>query len=385
MTYQRAFTNASRRFSLDSSESMFVQRKWMTSPSWTVRRPSPPPDTGGSLRPHHSQKQQLNRGGRCLYTASTTDAIPDYSKRVGFIGLGNMGLPMALNLHWDDVHVVAFDVVPTACEAAVRQGVTVASRASELLTEHRCGMIVTMLPGCQAVHATMTELWNDAPNDESLVVVDCSTVSPSTSRHWHEQWSQKGHVMLDAPVSGGVKGATDGTLTFMVGCHQAQDLDKARPYLQLMGQRVVACGNPGTGSATKLCNNLALAAQMIGVCEAMNLGEALGVDPVVLADVMNQSTAKCWSSEVNNPHPMVATAKSTNGVGPPASRDYEGGFATKLMLKDLGLAVAAADEANVAMPLTASSKELYRLVHAHGLGTKDFGVMLKFLKGSGPK
>jgi 3-hydroxyisobutyrate dehydrogenase len=166
----------------------------------------------------------------------------------------------------------------------------------------------------------------------------------------------------------------------MVGCQpDSHSLETVRPYLESMGHNVIPCGAPGTGSATKLCNNLALATQMIGVCEAMNLGEALGVDPAVLASVMDQSTAGCWSSRVNNPHPAVALAKG--GVSP-ASRDYGGGFAASLMLKDLGLAVAAAEDAGVAVPLTATSKELYRLVRAHKLGGKDFSVMLKFLRGS---
>lgn len=164
----------------------------------------------------------------------------------------------------------------------------------------------------------------------------------------------------------------------MVGCQpDSPFLETVRPYLERMGRNVIPCGAPGTGSATKLCNNLALATQMIGVCEAMNLGEALGVDPAVLASAMNQSTAGCWSSQVNNPHPAVALAKG----GGPASREYSGGFAASLMLKDLGLAVAAAEDAGVPMPLTATSKELYRLVRAHGWGDKDFSVMLKFLRG----
>ena len=120
---------------------------------------------------------------------------------------------------------------------------------------------------------------------------------------------------------------------------------------------------------------------MIGICEAMSLGEACGVDPVVLADVMNTSTAKCWSSEVCNPHPAVAKSKIANGVGPPASKDYEGGFGTKLMLKDLGLAVAAAEQAGVAVPLAAASKELYQMAANRGMGDKDFGVMFQFLTG----
>jgi 3-hydroxyisobutyrate dehydrogenase len=143
-----------------------------------------------------------------------------------------------------------------------------------------------------------------------------------------------------------------------------------------MGQRVIACGGPGAGAAVKLCNNLALAAQMVGICEAMNLGDALGVDPVILARVMNTSTAKSWSCEVNNPHPSVAVLSDS-----PASHNYEGGFGTRLMLKDLGLAVAAGSEAHVALPLGNVTKELYQLADARGLGNKDFGVMLQFLRG----
>ena len=205
------------------------------------------------------------------------------------------------------------------------------------------------------------------------------------------------------------QGAQDATLTFMVGAdnrHLAA-LEAVRPLFELMGKRVIHCGGPGmflnslhhlimflpeantwfsssigTGTATKLCNNLALAAQMIGVCEALNLGEALGVDPIVLANVMNTSTAKSWSTDVCIPHPDVAAnMKETTGVTPPAARNYEGGFGTSLMLKDLGLAVSAGAEAGVALPLGAVSKELYRMADLRGLGKKDFGVMLQFLKG----
>lgn len=298
--------------------------------------------------------------------------------RVGFVGLGNMGLPMSINLAKEDLSVLAFDVNPDSCTSASSHGVSIASSAGEI-AESDCQVIFTMLPGCDTVSSTMAEMLEAVKGPK--VVVDCSTVSPTTSREWHAKWTQAGHSMLDAPVSGGVKGATDGTLTFMVGTDHEHGMDKAQPYLDIMGQRSIYCGGAGAGAATKLCNNLALATQMIGICEAMNLGEALGVDPNVLADVMNISTAKCWSCEVNNPHPEVALAKTLHGVGPPAARDYAGGFGTRLMLKDLGLAVAAADSAGVAMPLTALSKELYRMVKAHGLGDKDFGVMLQFLKG----
>ena len=182
--------------------------------------------------------------------------------------------------------------------------------------------------------------------------------------------------MMDAPVSGGVKGATEGTLTFMAGS-DSSSLEMALPYLSRMGKAVIHCGGSGTGSATKLCNNLALAAQMAGICEAMNLGEALGVDPIVLADVMNSSTAKCWSCEVNNPNPDVAKVKGMTA----AAKNYEGGFASKLMLKDIGLAMEAAQDEGIAVPVGALAKELYRMIESRGMGEMDFGILLQFLKG----
>jgi len=330
--------------------------------------------------------------------------------RVGFVGLGNMGLPMALNLvkqqdasnsseeSVGEVSLLAYDTNPVACASLLDRGHGKVEMVASVvdLGAAGCDAVITMLPGCAAVDAVMGSIQegleqhsSKQTNNGSIAFIDCSTVSPTTSRRWHDIWVDKGHTMFDAPVSGGVKGATAGSLTFMVGCGTEAaapaSLDHlVRPLLELMGQRIVVCGGPGTGSATKLCNNLALSAQMVGICEALNLGEALNVDPVVLAEVMNTSTAACWSSQVNNPHPAVATEmKNSSGGdgGPPASRNYEGGFGAKLMLKDLGLAVSAAEESSVALPLTSTSKELYRLVTLRGLGDKDFGVMLEFLRG----
>jgi 3-hydroxyisobutyrate dehydrogenase len=291
--------------------------------------------------------------------------------RIGFVGLGNMGLPMCLNLalHQD---VVAFDLNKNALQEAAAGGAEPVE-SLEKVGASGCAVIFTMLPGCQAVDAVMPSLFASASTPS--IFVDCSTVSPSTSRKWHQEAINFNHTLVDAPVSGGVKGAQDATLTFMVGAtDDSTAFHQAQPLLELMGKRVISCGGPGTGAATKLCNNLALAAQMIGICEAMNLGEKLGVDPNTLAGVMNTSTAKCWSSEVNNPHPDVAD-------GTPASNDYRGGFGSKLMLKDLGLAVAAGEEAGVALPLGTTSKELYRLATLRGMGDQDFGVMMQFLKG----
>ncbi|GKY96857.1 hypothetical protein MPSEU_000644800 [Mayamaea pseudoterrestris] len=294
-----------------------------------------------------------------------------------------MGLPMAINLFNKHQDILVYDNFEGARERAAASGLNVAKSTEEIASSDY-EICFTMLPNDKAVHETMKELQNSAVNNSRncKIVVDCSTVSPLTSRHWNEQWKEHdGSVFIDAPVSGGVKGASDGTLTFMVGCEDGKFPDEARQCLELMGKRVAVCGGPGTGAATKLCNNLALAAQMIGICEAMSLGEALHVDPVVLADVMNTSTAKCWSSDVCNPHPAVAMKKRASGVESPAANDYEGGFGSKLMLKDLGLAVAAAEAAGVAVPLAAVSKELYQMANKRGLGDRDFGVMYQFLKG----
>lgn len=291
---------------------------------------------------------------------------------VGFVGLGNMGLPMSMNLA-KEATVLAFDTNKEAMTKAQAAGVHRANSIEDIGASD-CSVIFTMLPGCPAVdHVTPLLLENTT---SKVVFVDSSTVHPTTSRRWNDEMAAQGHARIDAPVSGGVKGAQDGTLTFMVGCQDPSALIKAQPYLDILGQRTIECGGPGAGAATKLCNNLALAAQMIGICEAMNLGESLGVDPVVLANVMNTSTAKCWSCEVNNPHPLAAQVK-----GSAAANDYQGGFGTKLMLKDLSLAVSAGTEAGVSLPLGATSKELYQMADAHGLGEKDFGVMLKFLRG----
>ncbi|CAB9525942.1 hydroxyisobutyrate dehydrogenase, mitochondrial [Seminavis robusta] len=301
---------------------------------------------------------------------------------VGFIGLGNMGLPMSINLataNDSKMDVIAFDANPTALNLAKEAGMRTASSVEEIGASN-CSVIITMLPGCQAVDAVTPMLLESCDPNASTLFVDCSTVHPSTSRRWNEELKEKGHTRMDAPVSGGVKGATDGTLTFMVGCDDPATLQHAQPLLDIMGQRSIHCGTAGAGSATKLCNNLALAAQMLGICEAMNLGESLGVDPIVLAQVMNTSTAKSWSCEVNNPHPVVATDR---GTGAAANR-YEGGFGSKLMQKDLSLAVSAGADAGVALPVGVLSKELYHMATLHGLGDKDFGVMLQFLRGQKP-
>jgi 3-hydroxyisobutyrate dehydrogenase len=353
---------------------------------------------------------------------STSKDMPKKHGRynVAFIGLGNMGLPMVLNLtKYDELvsSVLVYDTNPDVCSIAKEQGlgkIQIAESIPTIMsTSSAVDIIFTMLPSCEAVGSVMQKLQDgyvdnelnkilDDIDDDSktlaeypFCIVDCSTVLPSTTQRWNKLWKERcNYLMLDAPVSGGVKGAANGTLTFMVGStddstnHQDRETKALsqviQPLLQTMGSNILWCGSPGSGAATKLCNNLALAAQMVGICEALNLGERLGVDPTILTQAMNVSTASCWSSKVNNPHPEVAATmalQSNTGEGPPASRNYDGGFATNLMMKDLILALAAAEECGgVALPLTAATKRLYQSVSTKGLGNKDFGVMLEYLK-----
>ena len=262
--------------------------------------------------------------------------------------------------------------------------------------------IVTSLPTCEASEAVVEGLLASLPNDgrSGCTIIDTSTISPNVAKRLHssvKSFSEQ-HEYIDAPVSGGVKGAADATLTFMMGCSSSEVFDHVRPLLQKIGKKSILCGGPGSGSAVKLCNNLALAAQMVcrkrvyrmtpayktnhvkqvGICEAMNLGDALGVDPTTLANVMNVSTAKSWSCEVNNPHPIAA-----EGIGSGASaNNYEGGFGSALMLKDMNLAVGAGEEEGLALPVAGLTRDLYKMATLHGLGEKDFGVLLQFLRGA---
>eukprot|EP00980_Cylindrotheca_fusiformis_P014728 scaffold4009_cov124-Cylindrotheca_fusiformis.AAC.8 len=301
----------------------------------------------------------------------SSDTFPS-TTTIGFFGLGNMGLPMALNLA-KSCNVKSFDLNERATSNAQREGLLVASSIESLADTSNT--IITMLPGDSAVDSVLSEASKHCP--PSSLFIDCSTVSPTTSRRWHAELESMGHSFFDAPVSGGVKGAQNASLTFMVGGSDETVIkEKVTPVLEAMGHRVIPSGGPGAGAAVKLCNNLALAAQMVGICEAMNLGEKLGVDPVVLASILNTSTAKSWSCEVNNPHPLVAQES-----GSPASKDYQGGFGTKLMLKDLKLAVAAGNEVNVSLPLGNATKELYQLADLRGMGEQDFGVILQLLRG----
>ncbi|BCQ25298.1 3-hydroxyisobutyrate dehydrogenase [Caballeronia sp. NK8] len=288
--------------------------------------------------------------------------------KIGFVGLGHMGGPMAANLLKAGHAVTAFDLVPAALDAAKAAGATLA--ASPRAAAEGAEVVITMLPAAQHVKAVYL---NDdgvlAGVAKGIPLVDSSTIDPATARLIGEAAGKQGNPFADAPVSGGVVGAQAGTLTFMVGADEAL-FETLRPVLSGMGKNMVRCGETGTGQIAKICNNLLLGISMIGVAEAMKLGETLGIDPTKLASIVNTSTGRCWSSDTCNPYPgIVETA--------PASRGYSGGFGADLMLKDLGLAVDAARGAKQPVFMGALAQQLYQSMSQQGLGELDFSGIIK--------
>ncbi|MDR5783409.1 3-hydroxyisobutyrate dehydrogenase [Caballeronia sp. LZ065] len=288
--------------------------------------------------------------------------------KIGFIGLGHMGGPMAANLLKAGHALTAFDLVPAALDAARSAGATLAE--SPRAAVEGAEVVITMLPAAQHVKAVYL---NDdgvlAGVAKGVPLVDSSTIDPATAKLIGEASAKQGNPFADAPVSGGVVGAQAGTLTFMVGADETL-FDTLRPVLSGMGKNMVRCGETGTGQIAKICNNLLLAISMIGVAEAMKLGETLGIDPSKLASIVNTSTGRCWSSDTCNPYPgIIETA--------PASRGYAGGFGADLMLKDLGLAVDAARGARQPVFMGALAQQLYQSMSQQGLGGLDFSGIIK--------
>ena len=286
---------------------------------------------------------------------------------IAFIGLGNMGAPMARNLLKAGHSLNLFDLNKDILAelAALGGHISTSPREAAQGTE----MVITMLPA--AAHVRSVRLGEDgvlAGIAKGVPAVDCSTIDPQTARDVAAAAAKQGVQMADAPVSGGTGGAQAGTLTFMVGAPQAL-FDTLHPVLEQMGRNIVHCGDVGTGQVAKICNNLLLGISMVGVSEAMALGAALGIDSEVLAGVINSSTGRCWSSEVYNPWPgIVETA--------PASRGYTGGFGAELMLKDLGLATEAARQAHQPVVMGAVAQQLYQAMSLRGEGGKDFSAII---------
>jgi 3-hydroxyisobutyrate dehydrogenase len=293
--------------------------------------------------------------------------------RIGFVGLGNMGGPMLLNLLKAGHDVTAFDLVPAALARAREGGARTAGSAGEAAANVE--FFISMLPASK--HVEGLYLQADAGGkclldrmDAATTVIDCSTIAPQSARRVAEAAQTRRIAMLDAPVSGGTAGAEKGTLTFIVG-GDAAVLERARPLLEKMGANIFHAGAHGAGQVAKVCNNMLLAVHMSGTAEALALGVANGLDPAVLSEIMKRSSGGNWSLNVYNPYPGVMD-------GVPASRGYSGGFLVDLMIKDLGLAMDAADGTDTAIPLGALARNLYRLLkRQHDAGALDFSSIQK--------
>ena len=287
---------------------------------------------------------------------------------IGFIGLGNMGLPMAVNLKKAGHAIQAFDTVPSQLEIAKSEGMEICASAAD--AARGADIVITMLPNGEIVSAVYSQIIPAAT--KGALVIDSSTIDVSTAKSLHGQAGTAELLSLDAPVSGGVGGATAGSLTFMCG-GSAEAFKKAQPLLDIMGGKVIHCGDGGAGQAAKICNNMLLSISMIGACEAFALAEKLGLSAQAAFDVMSTSSGSCWSVNTYCPVP---------GVGPksPADNDYKPGFAAELMLKDASLAQQAATEAGQATPMGQYAAMLYRHFLANGGEGKDFSGIIEYLK-----
>jgi 3-hydroxyisobutyrate dehydrogenase len=292
--------------------------------------------------------------------------------RVGFIGLGNMGGGMAANLAKAGHEVRAFDLSETALAKAEERGCKRAGSAAEAVADAEA--IVTMLPAGKHVREVYeSSVIGTAP--KSAILMDCSTIDVTTAREEIARAAEQGYAMVDAPVSGGIAAAEAGTLTFMVG-GEADAFERAREYLELMGKAVIHAGGPGSGQAAKICNNMLLGASMIATCETFVLAQKLGLDPQTFFDISSQASGQCWSMTSYCPLPNV-------GPETPADRDYEGGFAAALMLKDLRLAMEAAQSVDSYTPMGSNAEELYtRFAEKLGGDGKDFSGIIRMIDDS---
>jgi 3-hydroxyisobutyrate dehydrogenase len=294
--------------------------------------------------------------------------------RVAFIGLGNMGGGMAANLAKAGHDVVAFDLAEDALLRAEARGCARAASAVEAMAGAEA--VVTMLPAGKHVRAVYeSSVIGHAAT--GAILMDCSTIDVATAREEVEKAAAAGYEMVDAPVSGGIAAAEAGTLTFMAG-GTAEAFEKARPWLEIMGTAVIHAGGPGSGQAAKICNNMLLGASMAATCETFVMARKLGLDLQTFFDISSKASGQCWSMTAYCPVP---------GVGPetPADRDYEGGFAAALMLKDLRLAMEAAQSVDAYTPMGAEAEALYSRFADLGGGGKDFSALIRMIDDSWPK
>lgn len=289
------------------------------------------------------------------------------SSRIAFLGLGNMGGPMAANLVAAGHLVRGFDPVPEAAAAASAKGVAVSNSAADAVADAE--FVVTMLPNGDVVKRCYAEILTATA--QGAVFIDSSTISVDDAREVHASAGAHGFRQLDAPVSGGVKGAVAGTLAFMVGGDEPA-LDAARPVLEPMAGKIIHCGAAGAGQAAKVCNNMVLAVQQIAIAEAFVLAERLGLSAQSLFDVLTGATANCWALHTNCPVPGPVPTS-------PANHEFKPGFATALMNKDLGLAMAAVRSTGSSAPLGSHAAEIYAKF-ATDHADKDFSAVIEALR-----
>src|SRR5690242_6337556 len=288
--------------------------------------------------------------------------------KIAFIGLGNMGGPMAANLVKAGETVIAFDLVEASRHQAKTDGAAIADSATAAVKD--ADVVVTMLPAGKHVLA----VWNEVvpAMAKGALIIDCSTIDVESAKAAHALAAKHGMASIDAPVSGGTGGAKAATLTFMCGGDE-KSFATARPVLEKMGKRIVHCGGAGAGQAAKICNNMILGISMIAVSEAFALGEKLGLSHQALFDVASTSSGQCWSLTTYCPVPGPVPTS-------PANNDYKPGFATALMLKDLTLAQDAADTAGAATPLGKHAQEIYQAFDAAGNGGVDFSGIIQHVR-----
>jgi 3-hydroxyisobutyrate dehydrogenase len=290
---------------------------------------------------------------------------------IAFVGVGNMGGPMAGNLLRAGHSVTAFDVNPAVLEPLSGVGAQCAGSAAEAAKD--ADIVITMLPAGQHVRSVYLDNGVLAHGRAGALLIDSSTIDIDSTRAVHDAAAKAGFDFLDAPVSGGVGGAETATLTFMCGGSE-RAFERARPVLEAMGKRVVLAGGAGAGQAAKICNNMLLAISMIGTCEAFVLAEKLGLDRQKLFEITSNSSGQCWSLSSYCPVPGPVPSA-------PSNRGYQGGFATGLMLKDIRLSQAAAQSVGAVTPLGAEATQLYSLFAAGGHAGVDFSGIIRMLRG----
>ncbi len=291
--------------------------------------------------------------------------------KIAFIGLGNMGAPMALNLIKAGHEVAVFDLVAPAMDPVVKAGARGAKSATDAASGAQ--VVISMLPASQHVESLyLGEEGLLTRIADGALVIDCSTIAPQSARKVALAAAARGLDMVDAPVSGGTGGAVAGTLTFIVGGEPAV-FERARPVLEQMGKNIFHAGACGAGQVAKIANNMMLGIQMAGAAEALALGVANGLDPVVLSDIISKSSGRNWAFELYNPWPGVMESA-------PAARGYAGGFGVDLMLKDLGLAAEAAMGSRAVVPLGELARNLYALHSAQGNGKLDFSSIVNLIR-----